>query len=63
MKMIFSDRKAYRLTVYNLAFYSPDYNPIEKLWKKIKEIEFVFNIFQLLIHSRIKCKRRYELTC
>jgi len=53
MKMIFSDRKAYRLTVYNLPFYSPDYNPIEKLWKKIKEIEFVFNIFQLLIHSRI----------
>ena len=26
-----------RLTVYNLPAYSPDYNPIEKLWKKVKE--------------------------
>ncbi len=26
-----------RLTVYQLPSYSPDYNPIEKLWKKIKE--------------------------
>jgi len=26
-----------RLTVYKLPAYSPDFNPIEKLWKKIKE--------------------------
>jgi transposase len=26
-----------RLTVYNLSSYSPDYNPIEKLWKKVKK--------------------------
>jgi transposase len=26
-----------RLTVYQLPSYSPDYNPIEKLWKKIKQ--------------------------
>lgn len=26
-----------RLTVYQLPAYSPDYNPIEKLWKKIKQ--------------------------
>ncbi|MEN8221249.1 MAG: IS630 family transposase [Pseudomonadota bacterium] len=26
-----------RLTVYNLPPYSPDYNPIEKVWKKIKK--------------------------
>jgi len=26
-----------RLTVYNLPTYSPDYNPIEKLWKKVKK--------------------------
>ena len=26
-----------RLTVYNLPSYSPDYNSIEKLWKKVKE--------------------------
>jgi transposase len=29
-------RHADRLTVYQLPSYSPDYNPIEKLWKKIK---------------------------
>ena len=28
-----------RLTVYQLPSYSPDYNPIEKLWKKIKELD------------------------
>lgn len=26
-----------RLTVHQLPSYSPDYNPIEKLWKKVKE--------------------------
>jgi transposase len=26
-----------RLTVYTLPAYSPDYNPIEKLWKKVKK--------------------------
>jgi transposase len=26
-----------RITVFDLPSYSPDYNPIEKLWKKIKE--------------------------
>ena len=26
-----------RLTVYRLPSYSPDYNPIEQLWKKIKK--------------------------
>jgi hypothetical protein len=25
-----------RLTVYQLPSYSPDYNPIEYLWKKVK---------------------------
>lgn len=35
MKKFFT-KKAYRITVYNLPSYSPDYNPIEKLWKKIK---------------------------
>lgn len=36
MKEFFSKHKN-RLTVYQLPSYSPDYNPIEKLWKKIKE--------------------------
>ncbi len=26
-----------RISVYNLPSYSPDYNPIEKLWKKVKK--------------------------
>lgn len=25
------------MTVYQLPSYSPDYNPIEKLWKKLKQ--------------------------
>ncbi len=30
---------AERLTVFQLPTYSPDFNPIEKLWKKIKQTE------------------------
>ena len=41
----FFDQKAPRLTVYNLPSYSPDYNPIEKLWKKIKEKEIHLHYF------------------
>jgi len=33
----FFAQHAPRLTVYQLPSYSPDYNPIEKLWKKLKE--------------------------
>jgi len=40
---IFFDKKAHRLTVYNLPSYSPDYNPVEKLWKKIKEIHLHYS--------------------
>ena len=36
MKEFFEQNSA-RLTVYQLPSYSPDYNPIEKLWKKIKQ--------------------------
>lgn len=32
-------RKANRLTMYKLPAYSPDFNPIEKIWKKIKKDE------------------------
>lgn len=41
----FFEKKAHRLTVYNLPSYSPDYNPIEKLWKKIKEKEIHLQYF------------------
>lgn len=33
----FFQKNSHRISVYNLPSYSPDYNPIEKLWKKIKE--------------------------
>ena len=33
------------MTVYRLPSYSPDYNPIEKLWKKIKEKEVHLHYF------------------
>lgn len=36
MKKFFVENQ-YRLTLYNLPSYSPDYNPIEKLWKNVKE--------------------------
>ena len=44
MKKFFTKR-ANRITVYDLPFYSPDYNPIEKLWKKIKEKEIHLHYF------------------
>ena len=34
-----------RLTVFRLPSYSPDYNPIEQLWKKIKEKETHLHYF------------------
>lgn len=33
----FFDQHQDRLTVFQLPSYSPDFNPIEKLWKKIKQ--------------------------
>jgi transposase len=44
MKQFFA-KKANRITVYDLPSYSPDYNPIEKLWKKIKEKEIHLHYF------------------
>jgi transposase len=34
-----------RLTVFDLPSYSPDYNPIERLWKKIKQEETHLHYF------------------
>ena len=34
-----------RLQVFQLPTYSPDYNPIEKLWKKIKQQETHLHYF------------------
>ena len=41
----FFAKKAERITVYDLPSYSLDYNPIEKLWKKIKEKEIHLHYF------------------
>lgn len=41
----FFAKKAERITVYDLPSYSPVYNPIEKLWKKIKEKEIYLHYF------------------
>lgn len=43
-----------RLTVYQLPSYSPDYNPIEFLWRKIKKEAThnkYFEAFEHLVHS------------
>ena len=34
-----------RLTVYQLPSYSPDYNPVERLWKKLKQQETHLHYF------------------
>ncbi len=44
MKEFFKKHSS-RLTVYQLPSYSPDYNPIERLWKKIKEKEIHLHYF------------------
>jgi transposase len=41
----FFTRQAARLQVVQLPTYSPDYNPIEKLWKKIKQQETHLHYF------------------
>lgn len=41
----FFTKHSKRITVYQLPSYSPDYNPIEKLWKKIKEKEVHLHYF------------------
>jgi len=33
----FFDEHKDRISVYHLPTFSPDYNPIEKLWKKVKQ--------------------------
>ena len=41
----FFAQQAARLQVFQLPTYSPDYNPIEKLWKKIKQQETHLHYF------------------
>lgn len=41
----FFEQFKYRLTVYQLPSYSPDFNPIEKLWKNVKTDEIHLHYF------------------
>ncbi len=41
----FFEKYSDRIKIYKLPSYSPDYNPIEKLWKKIKEKEIHLHYF------------------
>jgi len=42
---LFFQQVTSRLTVYQLPAYSPDFNPIEKLWKNVKEKEIHLHYF------------------
>lgn len=42
---LFCEQFKERLTVYQLPTYSPDFNPIEKLWKNIKKDEIHLHYF------------------
>lgn len=64
LKAFFEKHKE-RLTVYQLPSYSPDYNPIEKLWKKIKTQEthlHHFPTFESLVKKVDEALVRFENT-
>lgn len=50
----FFEANASRITVYQLPSYSPDYNPIEKLWKKVKEKGTHLQYFPTFEHLKSK---------
>ena len=55
MRMFF-EKHSKRLSVFQLPSYSPDYNPIEKLWKKIKEKEVHLHYFPTFESLKKKVK-------
>lgn len=61
----FFEKHQERLTVYQLPSYSPDYNPIEKLWKKIKTQEthlHYFPTFESLVKKVDEALVKFENT-
>lgn len=50
-----------RLTVYRLPSYSPDFNPIEKLWKKIKEKGIHLKYFPTFDDLKIKVNEMLDI--
>jgi transposase len=62
MRTFFAQHTA-RLTVFQLPAYSPDFNPIEKLWKKIKQQEthlHYFPTFESLMDKVDQALLRFE---
>ena len=51
---LFFEQCRHRLTVYQLPPYSPDFNPIEKLWKNIKQQEIHLHYFPTFEHLKQK---------
>ena len=59
----FFEKYSHRITVYQLPSYSPDYNPIEKLWKKVKEKDIhlhYFPTFESLKHKVEEALIRFQ---
>lgn len=59
----FIENNSKRITAFQLPSYSPDYNPIEKLWKNIKQKEthlHYFPTFQALIDKIKGALRKFE---
>ncbi len=53
----FFQQHATRLEVFQLPPYSPDYNPIEKLWKKLKEAETHLHYFPTFAALTVKVEQ------
>ena len=53
----FFQQHATRLEVFQLPTYSPDYNPIEKLWKKLKEAETHLHYFPTCAALTVKVEQ------
>jgi transposase len=57
----FFEQHQEHLTVYQLPSYSPDYNPIEKLWKKIKEKGIHLHYFPTYENLKMKVQQSLEI--
>lgn len=57
----FFKKYQHRITVYQLPTFSPDYNPIEKLWKKIKQVGTHLQYFPTFESLILKVEEMLEL--
>ena len=60
MKNFFKQNKG-KLTVYQLPSFSPDYNPIEMLWKKVKQAGIHLQYFPTFDSLILKVEDMLEL--